>query len=67
MSGQQDLPPRLLTLVDVASLTGRSRRSLSRDVRAGRLRVIRLGRNVRVSQTEYQRYIGSDASPARLD
>lgn len=64
MSEQQDLPPRLLTLVDVAKLTGRSRRSLARDVRAGRLRVIRLGRHVRVSQTEYQRYIGTDASPA---
>lgn len=58
-----DLPPRLLTLVDVAALTGRSRRSLSRDVRAGKLRVVRLGRHVRVSQAEYARYVQSGSPP----
>lgn len=44
---RRDLPPRLLTLVDVAALTGRSRRSLARDVRAGKLLVVRLGQQVR--------------------
>lgn len=61
----QALPPRLLTLMEVAGLTGRSRRSLSRDVRAGRLRIVRLGRQVRVTMQEYLRFTGSDVEPAK--
>lgn len=49
--------PRLLTLGEVQKLTNRSRRSLQKDVKAGLLRVTRLGALVRVAEGDYLAYI----------
>ena len=49
--------PRLLTLADVAELTGRCRRSLTTDIALGRLQVTRLGRSVRVTEKDYLDYV----------
>lgn len=47
---------RVLTLKDAARALGRSYGQTARDVRAGRIRVIRLGKTIRVEATEVARY-----------
>jgi excisionase family DNA binding protein len=56
MKPEKELP-RLLTLEQVRDLTGRSRSSLYTDIALGRLRVLRLGRSVRVSEQDYLDYL----------
>jgi len=46
-----------MTLDQVRELTGRSRTSLYSDIAIGRLRVIRLGRSLRVSEQDYLDYV----------
>lgn len=61
-------PLELLTLGEVSTLIRRSRRQLSRDIAAGRLRTVKLGRSTRVPRSELERYIaagsGYDGPPA---
>lgn len=48
----------LLTLDELAALSGESRRTIERRVMAGHIRVVRLSsRTVRVSSAEAQRYL----------
>lgn len=48
-------PLELLTLRQVSALLKRSRRQLYDDIQAGRIKVVRLGRNVRVPRAEVER------------
>jgi excisionase family DNA binding protein len=50
-------PLELLTLDEVSALIRRSRRALTEDVAAGRLRIVKLGRSTRVPRAELERYI----------
>lgn len=52
-------PLELLTLADVAQLTKRSRRSVERDIAAGRLAVVKVGRSTRVRRSELERYLAA--------
>jgi len=54
-------PLELLTLDEVSALIKRSRRSLTEDIAAGRLRVVKLGRSTRVPRAELERYIAAAA------
>lgn len=49
----------LLTLDDVAERLLVSRRTVERLVGAGRIRVVRVGRRVRVKSTELEAYLGA--------
>lgn len=51
--------PRLLKLAEVGSQTGLSRSSLYREINAGRLNVVKLGRSVRITEAELVRFIES--------
>lgn len=48
---------RLLTLADVESLTRRRVGTLRSDIREGRLAVVRLGRQVRVTEKSLRSFI----------
>jgi excisionase family DNA binding protein len=50
-------PLELLTLDEVSALIKRSRRSLTEDIAAGRLRAVKLGRSTRVPRLELERYL----------
>jgi excisionase family DNA binding protein len=47
----------LLTIEDVARLLGRTHWTLRHDVKAGRLRCVRIGRRIMVEPSEIQRFI----------
>jgi len=49
----------LLTLDEVAEKLRVSRRTVERLVDAGRIRVLRVGRRVRVAETELETYVAS--------
>jgi hypothetical protein len=53
-------PLDLLTLRQVSEITKRSIRSLRRDRDAGKLRVVHLGRSIRVPRSELERYIDEE-------
>lgn len=55
-------PLELLTIAEVSKLTKRHRSTLHRDIAAGRLRVVKLGRSTRVPRSELERYIGEPAT-----
>ena len=55
--------PRLLTLAEVATLTGRSRRSLYTDIALGRLQDTKLGRSVRITEQDYLDYVARGRQP----
>ena len=57
MTGNRIDPLELLTLAEVGRLIRRSRRQLERDIDAGRLRAVMLGRSIRVPRAELERYI----------
>lgn len=50
-------PLQLLTIAEVAQLTRRHRRSIERDLDAGNLRFVRLGKSIRVPRVELERYL----------
>jgi excisionase family DNA binding protein len=52
-----DIAPRLHHLSEFLNRTGLSRSSAYREITAGRLRVTRIGRSLRVSEAEICRYI----------
>lgn len=51
--------PRLLKLVEIGSQTGLSRSAVYREIKAGRLKVVKIGRSVRVTESELSRFIES--------
>lgn len=55
-------PLELYTLDELAQLAKLSRRQLERDVAAGRLRVVHLGRSTRVPRVEVERYLAGEAA-----
>jgi predicted DNA-binding transcriptional regulator YafY len=50
-------PLELLTLQELTAKTKRSRRSLYRDIDAGLLRTVKLGRRTMVPRVEAERYV----------
>lgn len=52
-------PPTLHRLSEIMSRTGLSRSALYRVINTGQLKVIKIGRSVRVSESELTRFIGS--------
>ena len=50
-------PLELLTINEVAALTKRHRASVYDDIKAGRLKTVRLGRYQRVPRAEFERFI----------
>jgi excisionase family DNA binding protein len=55
-------PLELLTLAEVSRLAKRHRSTLHRDIAAGRLHVVKLGRSTRVPRSELERYLAGDAA-----
>jgi excisionase family DNA binding protein len=55
---------RLLTLDDVAEITGTSLRMARRLVSERRLPVVKIGRHVRVSEPDLRAFIASNTRPA---
>jgi excisionase family DNA binding protein len=55
-----------MTLDQVSALIKRSRRSLEEDIRAKRLRAVKLGRSTRVPRAEVERYL-AEASGYNVD
>lgn len=52
-------PPLLLTLGEVAGHLRCTRRTVERQVAARHLRVVKVGRAVRVERVELERYLGA--------
>jgi excisionase family DNA binding protein len=50
---------QLHTIETIGERTALSRTTLHREIKAGRLRTVKIGRALRVSETELQRYIAS--------
>jgi excisionase family DNA binding protein len=57
-------PLELLTIADVMALSKLSRASVYREIDAGRLRVVKLGRSIRIPRAEFERWIASSMEPA---
>ena len=55
-SSEEHLEP-LLTIEAVARIVGRTHWTLRHDVKAGRLRCVRIGRRIMVEQSEVRRII----------
>jgi excisionase family DNA binding protein len=53
-------PLELYTLAEVARIAKRARSTLYRDIEAGRLRTVKLGRSTRVPRAELERYVAGD-------
>ena len=51
--------PRLLKLAEIGSQTGLSRSAVYREINAGRLKVVKIGRSVRLTETELSRFVES--------
>jgi excisionase family DNA binding protein len=49
----------LLTLQDVAERLKVSRRTVEREIAAGRIRIVRVGRRIRVTTRELEAYIAA--------
>ena len=56
-----DAALRLLTINEVVALTGNGRSFIYSEIRAGRLRSVRLGRNRRVRAADLAAYVDSVA------
>ena len=59
MNFETYLPPTLHKLSVVSARTGLSRSALYRQINAGKLHTIKIGRSVRISEAELNRYIDS--------
>jgi excisionase family DNA binding protein len=51
--------PTLLKLPEVMERTGLSKASVYRVINAGQLKTVKIGRSVRISETELSRFINS--------
>lgn len=60
-------PLELLTIREVRAITKLSESSLYRDIHAGRLRTVTLGRSRRIPRVELERYIAAAAERAELE
>jgi excisionase family DNA binding protein len=49
--------PRLLALTEVSQLTSLSRSTLYREIDSGRLKVVKIGKSVRVTDQSLRNYI----------
>ena len=56
---ETSLLPTLHKLIEVGSRTGLSRSALYREINAGRLKVVKIGRSVRITESELSRFIES--------
>ena len=56
---QTILPPVLSTLMQVSARTGVSRSALYREIESGRLKVVRVGRSVRVREQDLAHFVDS--------
>lgn len=56
---ENELLPRLHTLAAVSQRTSLSRSALYREINAGRLHPLKVGRSLRFSESEIQRFISS--------
>jgi len=54
-----DRPPQLHHLQEFLSRTGLSRSSAYRELSAGHLKAVRIGRSLRISEAEICRYIAA--------
>lgn len=52
---------RYYTTGEVATMLGRSRRQIYRDIESGKLHARRVGKQYRISETDYEAYV-NDAS-----
>ncbi|HYO17938.1 MAG TPA: helix-turn-helix domain-containing protein [Dermatophilaceae bacterium] len=52
-------PPLLFTLTEVAAHLRCTRRTVERQIAGGQLRVVKIGRAVRVERTELDRYLAA--------
>lgn len=59
MNVETSLPPTLHKLSAVSARTGLSRSAIYRQINAGKLQTIKIGRSVRISESELNRYIDS--------
>lgn len=59
MTLETAIPRTLHKLSAVSARTGLSRSALYREINAGKLHTIKIGRSVRISETELNRYIDS--------
>lgn len=53
-------PLELFTINELSRLAKRSHTALYDDIRAGRLRIVKLGRSTRVPRVEAERYLRGD-------
>jgi excisionase family DNA binding protein len=58
--------PRLLALSEVSHQTSLSRSTLYREIDAGRLKIVKIGKSVRVTDQALRDYIASLGSVAQL-
>jgi excisionase family DNA binding protein len=58
--------PRLLALSEVSQQTSLSRSTLYREIDAGRLKIVKIGKSVRVTDQALRDYIASLGSVAQL-
>jgi excisionase family DNA binding protein len=61
---EERLPPRLFTVEEAAEQLGRSVPSIRRDIRAGRLPVVKLGRSVRIDLAKMKSIDADDVARA---
>ena len=59
MSLETSIPPTLHKLSAVSARTGLSRSAVYREINAGKLHIVKIGRSVRISEVELGRYIAS--------
>lgn len=60
-------PLELVTLQDLSVAAKRSTTSLHRDIKAGRLRAVRLGSSWRIPRVEAERYLTGGSNGATHD
>jgi excisionase family DNA binding protein len=53
------ITPQLHALGAVSARTSLSRSALYREIRAGRLRAVKIGKSLRISESDLQDFIGS--------
>jgi excisionase family DNA binding protein len=56
-------PLELMTLQELSRLARRSHSALYADIRAGRLKVVKLGRSTRIPRAEVERYLAGEPPP----
>jgi excisionase family DNA binding protein len=60
MAGNHLDPLELHTVNQVCALTKRSRSGIYKDIAAGRLHIVKLGRSTRIPRAELERYLAAN-------